>query len=401
VAASEDLSAARAEKKQAATQRRAPPANRAAAKPARAHTAKPARTQAAKPARSKAVHSTRATPKVDRGAAQSATRKVDRAATRKVDRAATRKVDRATTPKAGRDISRDATRPVDRATTRKVDRAVTREGTRQSGRSLTHGPARGVVATDKRITRGPGAVTTRRAIVRGPALERSRYVAHRRYWNGWRRPVRVVVIRDRWRFWGGYGWRTYVPFTALATFAVGAAVFYPAGYVSMAEPACVGVTPDGNRLRWMEVPTEEGGSEWQCVAYSPEPDRVVSELVLPDEPVAASPPVTGTLPPPVVTGSASAPAEQGERRGCELAIYSDANLRGTSALTDEDQTDLGPDGWKDEIASVEVKSGTWDFFTGDNYTGEMMRLGPGSYATLDAKWTRHIGSFMCSKPSGA
>jgi hypothetical protein len=392
-AVSEDLSAARAEKKQAAPQRRAPAANRAAAKPARTQAAKPARTQAAKPARSKSVQSTRATQKVDRGGAHSATRKVDRAANRTVDRA--------TTPKVGRDTSRGAARQIDRATTRKVDRTITRDGTRQSGRSMTHGPARGVVATDKRITRGPGAITTRRAIVRGPALERSRYVARARYWNGWRRPARVVVIRDRWRFWGGYGWRTYVPFTALATLAVGTAVFYPAGYVSMPEPACAGITPDGNRLRWMEVPTEEGGTEWQCVAYSPEPNRVVSELMLPDEPPMAMPPsAVGTLPAPGAE-IASASAQQGGRRGCELVIYSDANLRGTSAPTDEDQADLGPDGWKDEIASIEVKSGTWDFFTGDNYTGEMMRLGPGSHATLDAKWTRHIGSFMCSRPAGA
>jgi len=28
----------------------------------------------------------------------------------------------------------------------------------------------------------------------------------------------------------------------------------------------------------------------------------------------------------------------------------------------------------------------------------MMRLGIGSYGTLDPKWSKHIGSFMCSEP---
>ena len=354
--AAQEFSAAPAQKKQSTT--RAAPKRVAPSRNVRTQAVKPARTHAAKPARSATPKATvRSSPK-----AKSAT-------------------------------------PASRTTTRHVDRPATRATIRHVDRPITRDASRAVVRT-KPITRGPGAV--KRHITRGPSLNRRVAAPPPRYWNGWRRPARVVVIRDRWRFWGGYGWRTYVPFTALATLAVGAAVFYPVGYVSMPEPVCAGVTPDGNRLRWMEVPTEEGGSEWQCVAYSPEPNRVVSELALPDEPPIASPPsAVGTVPAPVATGAASASAEQGGRRGCELVIYSDANLRGTSAPTDEDQADLGPDGWKDEIASVEVKSGTWDFFTGDNYTGEMMRLGPGSYTTLDARWARHIGSFMCSKPSAA
>ena len=84
--------------------------------------------------------------------------------------------------------------------------------------------------------------------------------------------------------------------------------------------------------------------------------------------------------------------------GCELLIYSEANFKGLSAPADEDQPGLGESGWKNEIASVEIKSGTWDFYSDEDYGGEMMRLGAGTYPTLDPKWAKHIGSFMCSTP---
>jgi hypothetical protein len=170
----------------------------------------------------------------------------------------------------------------------------------------------------------------------------------------------------------------------------------------MAEPVCTGYAEDGSRLRWMAVPTEDGGSEYQCVAYSTQRNRTVTEITVPEEPMAEAPPA-----PPSTTGvgPASEPAvaspESGAvpATGCELLIYSEANFKGLSAPVDENQTSLSEDGWQNEIASLQIKSGTWDFYSDEAYAGEMMRLSAGSYPTLDPKWNKHIGSFMCSAPA--
>ena len=110
--------------------------------------------------------------------------------------------------------------------------------------------------------------------------------------------------------------------------------YYADGYVSMAEPGCTGYAEDGSRLRWMAVPTEDGGSEYQCVSYSTQRNRTVTEIEVPEEPVAEAPPVaepetTGVGPanePAVASPPPAAPAT-----GCELLIYSETNFKGLSA----------------------------------------------------------------------
>ena len=62
---------------------------------------------------------------------------------------------------------------------------------------------------------------------------------------------------------------------------------------------------------------------------------------------------------------------------------------------DVDQPRLADNGWKNEISSIQVKAGTWDFFSEDEFAGENMRLAPGPYPELGPQWTKHIGSFMC------
>ena len=42
-----------------------------------------------------------------------------------------------------------------------------------------------------------------------------------------------------------------------------------------------------------------------------------------------------------------------------------------------------------------MKAGTWDFFTGEEFSGDNMRLPPGPYPDLGPQWTKKIGSFMC------
>jgi hypothetical protein len=116
-----------------------------------------------------------------------------------------------------------------------------------------------------------------------------------------------------------------------------------------------------------------------------------------EEPSVAEPETTGVGPanePALASSPPAAPAT-----GCELLIYSEANFKGLSAPVDENQSSLSEDGWQNEIASLQIKSGTWDFYSDEDYAGEMMRLSAGTYPTLDPKWNKHIGSFMCSAPA--
>jgi hypothetical protein len=103
----------------------------------------------------------------------------------------------------------------------------------------------------------------------------------------------------------------------------------------------------------------------------------------------------GLPPPRTVALVAPPPMTQG---ACEISIYSEPNFGGTNATATDEQPTLSEIGWQNQIASVQVKSGTWDFFSDQQFTGETMRLAPGSYADLGPQWTKHAGSFMCVQP---
>lgn len=66
----------------------------------------------------------------------------------------------------------------------------------------------------------------------------------------------------------GHLWHL-VPFGILGGIYLGAQYYAPYGYVSLPAPECTGVTEDGCELRWQEVPTEEGDTVLQCVAFCP------------------------------------------------------------------------------------------------------------------------------------
>jgi hypothetical protein len=89
-------------------------------------------------------------------------------------------------------------------------------------------------------------------------------------------------------------------------------------------------------------------------------------------------------PPPLPQGGA-----------CEISIFSEPNFTGTNATASDEQPNLDEIGWQNQIASVQVQSGTWDFFSDQQFTGETMRLGPGQYADLGPQWAKKAGSFMC------
>ena len=87
------------------------------------------------------------------------------------------------------------------------------------------------------------------------------------------------------------------------------------------------------------------------------------------------------------------PAPAGGR--CEVEVFAEPKFAGLNAPSDVDQPRLSDNGWKNEISSIQVKAGTWDFFSEDEFTGDNMRLPPGPYPELGPQWTKHIGSFMC------
>jgi hypothetical protein len=170
--------------------------------------------------------------------------------------------------------------------------------------------------------------------------------------------------------------RLFTPVALLGVVLIDGLYWYPDAYVSAEGPACTGATAGGCQLQWRMADLEDGGAEPQCVQYCPQ---------------AASPPPAqvATLPPP-------APIPEGGT--CQTTIYSEPNFHGNAAPTGDSQPVLSPTGWRNEIASVVVRAGTWDFFADENYGGESLRLGPGTYPMLAPEWTRHIGSFMCVEP---
>ncbi len=45
-----------------------------------------------------------------------------------------------------------------------------------------------------------------------------------------------------------------------------------------------------------------------------------------------------------------------------------------------------------------MQSGTWDFFSDDDFGGNTMRLTAGTYPTLTPDWGKKINSFTCVEP---
>ena len=82
-----------------------------------------------------------------------------------------------------------------------------------------------------------------------------------------------------------------------------------------------------------------------------------------------------------------------------MTIFAEPNFAGAAAPTSETQAALGEAGWLNEISSVQVQSGAWEFYPDENFGGVSMRLDPGDYPNLAPEWTKHIGSFQCVQPT--
>jgi hypothetical protein len=227
-------------------------------------------------------------------------------------------------------------------------------GPLQAAGGLNRGPGH-QLANPARMTQGPGRPAF-------PAVSMGN-----RFWP---------IQRGQKFMWIGGARHFFVPFGLLGVAIIGGSYWYPDGYVSIAGPACVGLTPDGCQLQWRNVDFEDGGGEPQCVQYCPQ--------------AGGPPPANATpLPPP--------PALM-QTGNCQMTIFSDPNFGGLSAPTSDNQPVLAQTGWQNEISSLQVQSGTWDFFSGENFGGESMRLTAGQYPALAPEWTKRIGSFMCVAP---
>jgi len=193
-----------------------------------------------------------------------------------------------------------------------------------------------------------------------------------------------IVRGPRFVWWGGYR-RTFVPLAVLGIAAIGGSYWYPDGYVSVAQPYCTGLTPDGCQLTWRMVDFDGGGAAPQCVQYCPQ----VGPLPVPGP--GQAPARVASLPPP----PPPAPADG----TCQMTIFAEPNFAGAAAPTTEAQAALGEAGWLNEISSVQVQSGEWEFYPEENFGGVSMRLDPGDYPNLAPEWTKHIGSFQCVQPT--
>jgi hypothetical protein len=181
------------------------------------------------------------------------------------------------------------------------------------------------------------------------------------------------IVRSQYFLYPGGVRKYFVPFAALGAAYIGGSYWDPDGYVSVLRRYCSGTTENGCALHWRMVDFADGGGEQQCVRYCPH---------------AGPPPAKfAELPPPPPVPPANAT--------CQLSIFADPNFGGTSAPTVDAQPNLAETGWQNAISSIQIQSGTWDFFTEPNYGGASMRLRAGPVPTLPPDWDKKIGSFQC------
>ena len=202
-------------------------------------------------------------------------------------------------------------------------------------------------------------------------------------------PGNITVINNRYvnifrgprQIWWAGAWVSLAALAIIPAVYVGGLEYDPYGYVALAEPTCSGVTPEGYRLRWQDVPTDTGAVIPECVAYYPRGKAApaVAAGAVPGRAVGAAQPVAAAM-----------------AQGCLVDIYAQVAFTGMSSDVAADQPRLSEYGWDKQISSLEVKSGTWDFYSEADYGGQMVRLPPGQYANLEG-WDKQISSFMCTQ----
>jgi len=93
-----------------------------------------------------------------------------------------------------------------------------------------------------------------------------------------------------------------------------------------------------------------------------------------------------------------AAAHAQRRHGCEAIVYIDANFQGGAWRVFHDAFSVPPD-WNDQISSIRIINGVWEFYIDWHYEGELLRLRPGNYPFVGERWNDQISSFRCIEPT--
>jgi CubicO group peptidase (beta-lactamase class C family) len=80
--------------------------------------------------------------------------------------------------------------------------------------------------------------------------------------------------------------------------------------------------------------------------------------------------------------------------GCEASVFWDGEMKGDMWRNTHDQPNLYS-GWNDQISSIQVTSGDWEFYQDAKYGGKVLKLAPGRYPFLGDEWNDTISSFRC------
>lgn len=85
--------------------------------------------------------------------------------------------------------------------------------------------------------------------------------------------------------------------------------------------------------------------------------------------------------------------------GCDVTIYQHAQFAGAARRFTGNVPWVG-DAWNDQVSSIVVSAGVWQFFEHARYEGAVMTLRPGSVGFVGDRWNDQISSFRCVQPSG-
>jgi len=81
-----------------------------------------------------------------------------------------------------------------------------------------------------------------------------------------------------------------------------------------------------------------------------------------------------------------------------VEIFVDSNFSGTSSgVLAQGYSSIG-DFWNDQISSIKVYDGTWEFFEHANFQGRSFQLTPGEYAWVTSEWNDLVSSFKQVEP---
>ena len=82
----------------------------------------------------------------------------------------------------------------------------------------------------------------------------------------------------------------------------------------------------------------------------------------------------------------------------QMTVYKEKDFRGESRVFQDGTHDLARMNFHDQISSLVVESGAWEFCTQPGFSGDCVVLTPGRYATLPSKLNHRIESVREAPP---